>query len=57
MNAALIALGFIIAYTTHILKIKMKEDSGPAAILFCLILFKVLPLFLGVYLLLIGLGI
>jgi len=57
MNAALVALGFVIAYAAYTMKLQVKEPTGTIGTLIVATIFKGLPLFLGVYLFLVGLEI
>ncbi len=57
MNSLLIAAGFTVVYTTLTMKITMKPGTTGKTALAGLIFFKVIPLFAGVYVTLIGLGV
>jgi hypothetical protein len=57
MNAALVAFGLVLAYAAHTMKLQVEKPTGTIATLVVATIFKGLPLFLGVYLFLIGLEI
>ena len=57
MNAALVAFGLVFAYAAYTVKLQVKEPTGTVATLIAATIFKALPLFLGVYLFLVGLEI
>jgi len=57
MNEVLVALGFVLAYAAHRLRLTSKngDSLGSFGSLFAFILFKALWIFLGVWLLMVGL--
>jgi hypothetical protein len=57
VNAALVALGFVIAYAAYTMRLQVEKPTGAIGTLVVATIFKGLPLFLGVYLFLVGLEI